>query len=465
MGIIKNIKNYFKPDYQSIIEGALTNPFNSAFLWSGGISSGYDTKNKTYIEKGYNVNPMVYSIINQMSTKTASVPYEVKRIKDKQAKRKLQALHIATKGDYTPQQFARKLMLESKAFEEDFMEFPMEKPNANQSWKEFIALWKTFMKTTGNAYIYMLAPEMGQNKGQPIQVYLLPSHITEIVLKENPKMLGAENPIDYYIMIQGSSFIRFESENIIHTKYPNPNYGDNGEHLYGMSPLRAALQNIESSNLGLALNIKTLKSGGAFGLIHGKQTPLRKEQADALKERLQEMNASPEDLSKIAGVSVDVGFTRLSLTSEELKPFDYLNFDQKQIANVLQWDDKLLNSDAGAKYDNMSYAMKRAVTDNIIPDLDILAQALNTNFLPRFKGYEGTMIVFDASELPEMQVDMKQLVEWLSIAKKDGIITFNEFRVAINYAPSDNPNMDKFTVAADVLTVDEAVDPSFQIED
>jgi len=37
-------------------------------------------------------------------------------------------------------------------------------------------------------------------------------------------MLTSENPIDYYMLIEGSQYIRFEAEDIIHGKYVNPNF-------------------------------------------------------------------------------------------------------------------------------------------------------------------------------------------------------------------------------------------------
>ena len=57
------------------------------------------------------------------------------------------------------------------------------------------------------------------------------------------------------------------------------------------------------------------------------------------------MDADPDKLGKIAGVSAEIGFTRLSLTTDELKLFEYLNFDQKQIpTGVLQTARRLLRS-------------------------------------------------------------------------------------------------------------------------
>jgi len=441
----------------------LKNKFNEAFLYGFGGYTQYDDKAPTYLEKGYNYNPIVYAIINQQSIKTASIPYYVKKVDDKQAHKRLKRLRMATKGDYSVQQQVRSMILENKAFSEADMPFPLEAPNISQTWTEFLSLYKCFLKLTGNVYIYLLAPEDGMNKGTPIQVYLLPSHLVQIVTRNKADMMGVESPVSGYILTYGRSYIKFDASNVIHIKYSNPNYDESGSHLYGQSPLRSALRNILSSNKALDLNIKTIKSGGAFGFIHGKQTAITEDQAKSIKERLLEMNSSPEDLSKIAGISAEIGFTRLSLTSDELKPFDYLNFDQKQIANVLGWDDKLLNSDAGAKYDNIAHARKRVITDNIQPDLLMFADAINTEFLPRFKGYEGTVLEFDFMELPEMQTDTTELVTWLKEALDRGVITRNEFRLAISYVVVEDDNMDKHTVSTDIMSLDEALETQFNI--
>ncbi len=205
--------------------------------------------------------------------------------------------------------------------------------------------------------------------------------------------------------------IPFEAENVIHIKYSNPEYGNNGEHLYGVSPLRAALKNIESSNESLNLNIKTLKSGGAFGFFYAENQSLDEKQADSFKERLREMQASPENLANIAASSVKMGFQRMSLTSDELKPFDYLNFDKEMISEVLDW--AIDSADRGDFGGTIAQIRKKRITDNIQPDLKLLSDAWNKYFLPKFKGYENTEIIFDVNELPEMQIDFSEQVTTL----------------------------------------------------
>ncbi len=442
------------------VEKAIKNQFNQAFLIDGDYTQ-YDTNRKNYLNFGYNINSIVYSIINQQATKTASIPFSVKRIKDERSLNKLKQIRLATKGDYTVQQTVKKLLLEEKAFSDEVVPFPMIAPNVTQTWTEFIALFKTFLKLTGNVYIFILAPKEGPNTGKPLQVYLLPSHLIQIVVKTKADLLGIDSPVRSYILTEGKSYIEFQAEDVIHIKYPNPNYDESGSHLYGQSPLRAALRNMQSSNTAIDLNVRTLKSGGAFGFIHGTKTALTPTQAAELKERLSEMNSSTELLAKIAGVSAEVGFTRLSLTSEELQPFTYLDWDEKQIANCLSWViDDGKRGDFGGTINELR---KQRITDNIQPDLELLTEAINTKFLVRFKGYDKTVIEFDYTELPEMQTDIKELVAWLKDALDRGVINRDEFRIAINYPAIRDKNMEAFTVSMETMTLDEALDTDFGI--
>ena len=445
------------------IKNAIVNKFNQAFIYQvGGGFTSYDVDGKSYLDNGYNVNPFVFSIINQQAIKTASIPYYIKEVEDKKAKNKLDVLLKATDNNLTPQQQIKKILLENKAFKDGLMDMPLEVPNPNQSWSEFHALYKTFLKLTGNVYIYMLKPEEGMNAGTPIAIYILPSHNIEIVVKDKVSLLGTESPVKGYMLIEGRQYLEFEAENVIHIKYSNPNYSEDGEHLYGQSPLRAALKNLQSSNKGLDLNIKTLQNGGAFGLIHGKSAAFTENQAKELKERLTEMNNNPEDLAKIAGVSAEVGFTRLSLTSAELKPFDYLKFDKQQIADVLNWmiDDENRGDFGGT----INEIKKSRVTDNIQPDLLLLQDALNKYFLPLFKGYENSELIYDISELPEMQQDTKTTVEWVKILLDSAVINRAEARDILTFVPLEDDNMKVFTVVNDLLTLDEAIESEFNIE-
>ena len=82
-----------------------------------------------------------------------------------------------------------------------------------------------------------------------------------------------------------------------------------------------------------------------------------------------------------------------------------------------------------------------------------------------FKGYDGLVMEFDYSELPEMQIDVAEMVSWLKEALDRGVVNRNEFRKAIQYPMSDDTDLDIYTVQTDVIPLSEALDENFSVDD
>lgn len=449
---------------------ALTNVFNEAFFaYLGGGWTRYDHKGLTYIDKGYNENPDVFAIVSQIARKFSSVPGILKEVKDAKSAKQLKSLYAKS---LSPQEFIKKIRLETKAFGDDMKEIddPMERPNYYQSETEYQALWETFMLLTGNAYQWILSPSDGINAGRPIERFLLPAHLVQIVVRDNWQGDMNQDPISHYIILIGNTMIRFEREDVIHSRFPNPNYDLSGSHLYGHSPVKAALRDLQLSNATIDHNNSTMNNGGVYGFIHAKdgQTPLTNTQAEELKSRLIQMQGSKDALGRIAGASAPLGFTQVSVDTDKMQPHTYSDAAQKHIANCLGWSTLLLNTDA--KYDNLDAAWIMAISNRISPDLQIYEDALNTYYYPRFKELKNAKITFDVSELPEMQGDMKELCEWLSIALDNGAISPDEFRVAIKYPALNTPEMKQhylksgLTPIEDVAVNDQSVDRAFNID-
>lgn len=428
----------FKLTWNSLLRGN-ENKYNQAlYSMLGQYTNAYEQNINTLLTKGYMENPDVNAIINMQASKTTVVPFVIKKVIDEKSVKQIK--NIGNNPTHTQKTLIK--LLDKKAYSEEDLPMPLPKPNPNQSWSDIMFLYKVFLKVTGNVYLYILKVEEGKNAGTPMQVYVLPSNWMQIVLKPNANLLSFDNPIDYYIMEQANQLIRFEVDSVIHIKRANPFYDQSGRQLYGHSELMAGIRNINSSNNAIDNNGKTMLNSGVYGFIHAGDgnTPLTPEQADSLKDRLIKMDNDPSRLSNIAGSSAKIGFTRISLTTAELQPFEYLAYDRKTLCNLLNWPDELMNNDtnSGLNSNNEEQARKRAITDNIKPDLDLLADSLNEEFIQKFKGYENVEIIFDISELPEMQTDMGELVDWLNKAP----LTPNERRIAINYPELLEEGMD-----------------------
>jgi hypothetical protein len=437
-----------------VLTNSNQNLFNQAvYKMFGELTSTYNATLETLIVKGYGQNPDVNAIINQQASKTTSVPYYIKKIEDKNARKKLKEYP----NDPTFQQKIAIKKLESKAYKTDSeLPMPLPHPNPNQTWNDIFFLYKVYLKACGNVYFYKQTVSDGANAGKPLALYILPSHWMQIVLKPRADILSIENPIDYFIMQQGNQFIKFPADQVIHIKRSNPFYDQSGSHLYGYSELMAAVRNINSSNNAIDNNTKTMLNSGVYGFIHAGDgaTPLNSEQATELKGRLIDMDNNKGRLSNIAGSSAKVGFTRISLTTDELKPFDYLSYDRRTLANCLNWNVDLLNeekSGSGFGVDTMNEARKRVITDNIKPDLDLLADYLNIEFIQKFKGYENTELIWDVSELPEMQTSNKEMLSWMELAP----LTPNEIRYALNYEPVEQDGMDTVFISSNKIRIDD----------
>ncbi len=432
------------------------NLFNEAiYKLVGGQTNTYNQTLDVLLTKGYGENPDVNAMVNQMASKTTIVPYYIKKIEDEKSLNKLKRFPIDT--TYQQKQSIKKL--KAKAYDTDSeMSMPLEKPNPTQTWNDILFLYKVYLKVCGNVYFYKMSPSEGANSGVPLQMYILPSHWMQIVLKPNANMLSTESPIDYFIMEQGNQFIKFPADSIIHIKRSNPFFDQNGAQLYGRSELMAAIRNINSSNSGIDQNVKTMQNSGVYGFIHAGdgQSPLTAEQGQSLKDRLVDMNNSSEKLSNIAGASAKLGFTRISLTTDELKPFDYLSNDRRTLANCLNWDVNLLNEDRGGTsggfgVDTLIEARKRVMIDNIKPDLDLLASYLNPEFIQKFKGYEKAELEFDISEMPEMQTDMETMSKWVNTVP----LTLNERREVFNYEEIEDEMMNEIYIPNGIVNVND----------
>jgi len=431
------------------------NKFNEAFYkLIGRETNTYNATLETLLYKGYGENPDVNAIVNQMASKTTVVPYCIKKIADEQIVKKIKSYPI----DLTFQQKRAIKKLKSEAYESDSeLPMPLDVPNPTQSWLDVIFLYKVYLKVCGNVYLYKMSPTDGANKGVPKQLYILPSHWVQIVLKDKASMLSVESPIDYYILQQGNQQVKFEADSIIHIKRANPFFDYSGSQLYGYSELMSAIRNINSSNNAIDNNSKTMLNSGVYGFIHSGEgaTPLTPEQAKSLKDSMIEMDDNPARLSNIAGASGKIGFTRISLTTDELKPFDYLSNDRRTLANCLNWNVDLLNEErsvsGGFGVDTMIEARKRVVIDNIKPDLDLLASYLNPEFIQLFKGYEDSKIEWDISELPEMQTDMKTMAEWVNQVP----LTLNERREVFNYEEIDDEMMNEIYIPTGIVNLND----------
>lgn len=434
MGFFYNLFNGNKPTKQKALNNT---PLTMPIIGNGGVNWLSDNSQQ-YITSGYQGNPVIYSIIKQISEKMSAVPFYLYEVKSDKSLKRYKALNksnnlISYDGLVTKSQSLKEV-------ESHKIIDLLEQPNEQQSWSEFIKNAVGYKLITGNAYIYGAAPEIGQNKGKVISMSVLPSQLMNII-SLNP------STVDYYNIAGGNT--RIEKESILHLKYWNPDYSS-GLQLYGQSPLRAALKVMQLHNTAYDAQASILANKGAYGLLSDKSGGLDEDQMKALKDRFQNASAN-----EIMIASADLQWTQLGQPTEDLMLLESMGMNLRDLCNIYSFPSLLLGDDTQKTYSNYEQAEKSLIYNVVVPELTGLRDSLNKWILPAYEKADGKkyFIDFDISILPQLAGDMSEIIKQLA---QMWWITGNEKRIASKYgADNQNPLMNTYLVPQGLTPIDE----------
>jgi len=390
-----------------------------------------------YIEDGYQFNPIVYSTVNLITSAISGVPFKLFELKDTKSLNTYKALD---------QNSFRALKIKQQDFEEvgnhrilDILDCP----NPNQGKSEFIKNAIGFKLVTGNSYIYGTGPDSGANAGQVHEMYVLPPQNMQI--KINDKGMP-----DKYIL-QDVHTSSIEPENILHLKYWNPNPNMK---LYGMSPIQAARQLIQTSNDGYTAALKLLQNGGAIGALTQKLddrvNPLTEAQRDQMEDSYQQRYGGVHNRGRIMITNVPMEWNQFGMNAVDLAIIEQNKMTKRDICNIYNVPSQLLNDAESATYSNMREARKAMITQAALPELKSLRDELNRWFVVPFSKAEGKQyyLDIDTTAIPELQKEMGDLVTQLS---QSWWLTPNERRVMMNEDQSSDPSMDMFWIPSNYI--------------
>jgi phage portal protein BeeE len=216
-----------------------------------------------------------------------------------------------------------------------------------------------------------------------------------------------------------------------------------------MSPLKPGAkvwtQDEDSTDAAVAM----YQNGGARGVLFekslvGKISPTQKSQ---IEDVVQKRISNKDMKSAVANLQGDWGYLDIGKDSVDLQ---LLDGNDKAFAKLC-W---LFGVPAGLflidqTYENQRSNRKRLLAETIIPDCESFNDEENRMLLPAF-GVKGYRKEPDYSELPEMQEDMKDMVEYL----KD-FTSINERRMLAGYDPLTGEEYDVIWVESGRKRADE----------
>ena len=391
-----------------------TIPMNSQIAIERGIVTWQGADQRSFVDDGYVANDIVYSIIKLITDKAKIAPFHVYKVVDEKAAKKYKSL--AAQKDINLKELET---LHKKAYElytgDQRLNELLKYPNEEDCWSDLVEQWCGFKLITGNSFIYGKLIEAGNNQGKPYELFALPSQYMAIIANINvfpPTRAG-------YQLYYGEMW-SFDTKEILHDKYFNPQWGVTGGQLYGQSPLRAAAKNLTRSNEAKTAAVASFQNGGPAGVLFMNDERFDptsgQAQAQALKTAVSQKGGSA-NFNSIAVSGYKVDWKQIGLSPVELNIIESEKWDLKALCNIYGVPSQLLNDSDSKTYNNQREGEKALTLRCAIPLLNSLTENLNRKLHTDW-GYKGTNLYvdYDLSVYGELEANKAEQTAWLNTA-------------------------------------------------
>lgn len=437
--------------FQKAIDRRLQNFVNvnqSAILRGTAVYN--NVNQRLQVRDGYLDNSDVYSIVRRIAKTAATVPIQVYKVVDKKAFKEYQRL--TEQKNYSPQHQLKRHIVKAKAIQpvEDDNELQklIDNPNPVYDKTEFLEGVYIFRLLTGNSYVYAPSLDLGVNKGKPYELWLLPSQYTQpIVTNTIPKEITG-----YQLNI--AEIVPFTKEEVIHSRYFNPNYTWDGQELIGLSPLQAGRKILQRSSDETDYSVAAFQNAGISGIVSNENaTELKTETAGKLKSDFYSEASGKSNARKLLFTAGKINYTAIGLGPVDM---DIINSEVrtfKRLCNVYGVSDVLFNNSDASTESNVQEMIKQLYTNAVLPEVMAYVAALNNTIVKKFNTNGATYFVdCDISEITVLQEDMKRLAE---VFNSLPIMVPNYILEATGFGKQEDPLLDKVYIKQGYTPIDE----------
>jgi HK97 family phage portal protein len=407
-----------------------------------GLNSALPTVNPDGIDYYYTFKTIgaVYEVTDLLTKKVLNCPIVGYKIKDKA---KLQRSKELYKTDRVAAHVLKTQAIEEVDISELKTMLTNGKANPYQTGTQF--MWCTILGylLRGNAYLH---PTRVGKSDKAKELFCIPN--MEIMV-DNLDLL---DPIRGYRMTDVVKLTQFEPHEIQHIKTGTPAPIDmRMEYLYGVSPIRASFESIRAIKEGKTKTTKQAKNGGVFGILspRDKEDQLTKEQKEQLKEKMVEARRSNDELSRVFPSSISLSWQNIGLPIGDLKLLEVVGASEEDVYRAYHVPLSYHNQKASTD-NNVGTETLKLIYDAVAPICDAIGEAFT---IMLGKGYGVDAIEWDYTQLPEMAVNMKEVMEYIKPMVECGLITPNEGRAAVRYGEKNEDYLNAHYVASGLTTL------------
>lgn len=272
----------------------------------------------------------------------------------------------------------------------------------------------------GNGYMYIIR---NNETGKPEKLRYLPASTVTVFKNEITDEL-------YYLCGKvGEGYIN--EEDMIHFKM----HSNDG--LIGVGILQYANKTIELSKNTESATSNYMASGGAVtGILTPNQTnpnvPTTQKQIDNIRSSWE--TARTKSGTSTIILPADMKFTQLSANAKDAAYIDTRLYNLQEVARWFSISPILLGDLSHSQYGNLESSQREFVTHTLSPYITMMEDELNRKLIMPSKISKEFI---DLDENAILATDRINQANYLKTLQQAGILTINEARAEIGYAPVD----------------------------
>ena len=368
-----------------------------------------------FVDKGYQANDIIYSAVTLVTDKARLAPWSLYKVVDEPMLKNYKS-HLAAGNLTAAANLHHKALvpLTNYNLRQGKWNELTKWVNEYETFSDFVANGITYKMLTGNKFWWANLLEAGANQGIPQELYALPSQYMTVIAKQGwpVKSVGYQ--------LNSGEIISFGKEVILHEKYFNPEYDYLGSHLYGQSPLKAAMRNLTRNNYAKTATTAKFENGGMEGVLFVNDQRVHPEdgltQAKEVKKVLYSKEyAGAANAGKIGVAGYPMGFISLAQTTKELMALDFEDLDLRRLCNIWGIPSQLMNDPNNKTYNNQIEGEKALTSRCVVPQLSATRDNMNRKLQNDWglKG-ENVYLDYDISVFTELQEDQSKKWQWVS---------------------------------------------------
>ena len=422
--------------------GVATGQSFASYSIINGQYVGINDNKQSYITNGYEANDIIYSIVTLITDKCSMPEWDVYKVVDDDSFTKYRA--IMAHKDVSVEDYRKAIEYREKALKlvnagklTELVKFP----NDFDTFTSLVGQFIGYKLITGNSYLWGETLAEGANAGKPVAFHVLPAADIAIIADRSSFPVA---PVGYSIMANNLNWKRNE---VLHDRYTNYSFDINGSHLYGQSPLKAALKRLSRNNNALKASDSAMQNGGLPGIIYiddprvmsgNASVADTKLQADAIKEKLRR---GPDRSGEIATSGYKMGFVPIGISPVDMAVIESEKWDLKRLCSVYGVPQQLVGDSDTSTYNNVKEAEKALTSRVAMPLLNSFRNHLNRKINTDW-GYKNTgyVVDFDQTVFTELQEDVAAKSVWVNQLRG---LSPNEQRTLLGLEKIDNPLFDE----------------------